>query len=64
MCLMPVFVRIRETVETRRVRSDTIPPLGAGDILNEIKPPISLRNRLVFVAVPLGDLEFRPAFRR
>lgn len=53
--LMPVLVRVREGVEHYRVRSDAVPPLSARLVLHEVDPAISLRDRFVFVAVPLSD---------
>lgn len=54
--LVPVFVRVRQRVEHDRVCGDTVPSFSTRRILDQVYPPLRIRNRFVFVAVPLRNL--------
>lgn len=57
--LVEVSERVREGVEAHGVRRRAVPSLSARPILHQVDPPISVRNVLVLVPIPLGEGEGR-----
>lgn len=52
--LMPILVRIRETVEDHGIGRDAVPTFSPCLILHEIQPAIGVRHFFMSVTVPLG----------